>query len=258
MRVSLNDMDTQYKTPGKLEVRRALHAKYSVNPQGFDNWLHSFYGIAPGFRVLELGCGTGESWLADAPALPRDAAITLTDLSPGMVERARETLGAYPQFAFQTADIQSIPFEDAAFDLVLAHMMLYHVPELPRALMEVRRVLKPEGRFHCATYGEHTVLKVLRPLLPELKAGERFNRRFTLQNGAATLGAVFSKVERCDYEDALEITEVEDLVDYLYSLPNQADLSPALRPEIARRLRERQENGVLRIPKEYGVFICQR
>lgn len=251
-------MDTQYKTPEKLDVRRALHAKYSVNPQGFDNWLHTFYGIAPGFRVLELGCGTGESWLAQASEFPRDAAITLTDLSPGMVERARETLGAWPQFSFQTADAQSIPFEDASFDLVLAHMMLYHVPDLPLALAEVRRVLKPEGRFLCATYGEHTVLKVLRPLLPGLKAGERFNRRFTLQNGAATLGTVFSKVERFDYEDALEITGVEDLLDYLYSLPSQEGLSPELRPVFARRLRERQENGLLRIPKEYGVFICQR
>ena len=135
-------------------------------------------------------------------------------------------------------------------------MMLYHVPDLPRTLMEVRRVLKPEGRFLCATFGEHTVLNALQPLLPELRA-ERFNRRFTLQNGAATLGAVFSIVERHDYEDALAITEIGDLVDYLYSLPSQEGLSPALRPSIARRLRERQENGVLRIPKEYGLFICQ-
>lgn len=250
-------MDTQYKTPEKLDVRRALHAKYSVNPQGFDKWLHTFYAIEPGFRVLELGCGTGAGWLADAPALPRDAAITLTDLSPGMVERARKTLGAYPQFAFQTADIRSIPFEDDSFDRVLAHMMLYHVPDLPLALAEVRRVLKPEGRFLCATFGEHTVLNALQPLLPELRA-ERFNRRFTLQNGAATLGAVFSIVERHDYEDALAITEIGDLVDYLYSLPSQEGLSPELRPVFARRLRERQENGVLRIPKEYGVFICRR
>ena len=249
-------MDTQYKTPEKLDVRRALHAKYSVNPQGFDKWLHTFYRIKPGFRVLELGCGTGAGWLAQASALPRDAAITLTDLSPGMVGRARETLGAFPQFAFQTADIQSIPFESGSFDLVLAHMMLYHVPDLARALSEVRRVLKPEGRFLCATFGEHTVLNALQPLLPELRA-ERFNRRFTLQNGAATLGAVFSIVERHDYEDALSITEIGDLVDYLYSLPSQEGLSPALRPSIARRLRERQENGVLRIPKEYGLFICQ-
>ena len=251
-------MDTQYKTPEKLDVRRALHAKYSVNPQGFDKWLHTFNELRPGFRALELGCGTGEGWLSLAPALPEDAAITLTDLSPGMVERARETLGEHPQFSFQTADIQSIPFEDARFDLVLAHMMLYHVPDLPRALAEVRRVLKQEGRFLCATYGENTVVNVLRPLLPELRAGERFNRRFTLQNGADILGAFFSKVERFDYEDALAITEVEDLVDYLYTLPSQEGLSPALRPELARRLREKQENGVLRIPKEYGIFICHR
>ena len=251
-------MTTQYKTPEKLEIRRALHEKYSVNRLGFDKWLHGFYAIEPGFRVLELGCGTGEGWRVHVSSLPENAAITLTDRSPGMVERARETLGSCPRFAFQPADIQSIPFADNSFDLVLAHMMLYHVPDLPLALSEARRVLKPEGRFLCATFGEHTILNHLQLLLPELGASESFNRRFTLQNGADILGVYFSKVERHDYEDALEITRIEDLVDYLYSLPSQEGLSPELRPVFARRLRERQENGVLRIPKEYGVFICRR
>lgn len=49
-------------------------------------------------------------------------------------------------------DIQNIPYEDNSFDLVIANMMLYHVPDLPRALAEVGRVLKPEGKLYTATF----------------------------------------------------------------------------------------------------------
>lgn len=57
------------------------------------------------------------------------------------------------RFTFAQADAQALPFRDASFDAVIANHMLYHVPDIPRALGEVRRVLKPSGFCYAATMG---------------------------------------------------------------------------------------------------------
>ena len=57
--------------------------------------------------------------------------------------------------------------------------------------------------------------------------------------------------------DRLEVTEPEDVTDYLYSLTGMADLDPALRPAVTAKLRGMMEDGKLIIPKEYGMFICR-
>lgn len=53
----------QYSTADNLNTRISIHQKYSVNRQGFGNWIFSNYQIYKGMSVLELGCGTGEMWL---------------------------------------------------------------------------------------------------------------------------------------------------------------------------------------------------
>ena len=93
-------------------------------------------------------------------------------------------------------------------------------------------------------------------LLGRFGVADSLNRRFTLQNGGEKLKAHFSDVTREDYPDALAITDPEDLADYLYSLGSMAGLDPAYRPEIIDTLRREMKNGVLTVPKEYGMFIC--
>jgi len=70
------------------------------------------------------------------------------DLSPGMIERAEAT---HPAVEFALADAQALPFPDATFDVVTARHMLYHVPDIGKALSEMRRVLKPGGYFLAVT-----------------------------------------------------------------------------------------------------------
>ena len=75
--------------------------------------------------------------------------MTLTDISPAMVDAAREQLDDVCGVKFEFADIQNLPYPDASFDVVIANMMLYHVPDIARGLSEVRRVLRRDGRFFC-------------------------------------------------------------------------------------------------------------
>lgn len=52
----------QYADSRNLSTRINLHAKYSVNKQGFGNWIYSQYHFAPDMSILEIGCGNGSIW----------------------------------------------------------------------------------------------------------------------------------------------------------------------------------------------------
>ena len=113
------------------------------------DWLLTQYPIHAGDNVLELGCGTGSMWKGRIEHLPFGCHVTLTDISPAMVDAAREQLADVRGVKFECADIQNLPYPDASFDVVIANMMLYHVPDIARGLSEVRRVLRRDGRFFC-------------------------------------------------------------------------------------------------------------
>ena len=103
-----------------------------------------------------MGCGPGRFWLAAAARLPADLAITLADLSPGMLAEALASvrrLGRWPDVRGDVADVCALPFADASFDVVLAMHMLYHAPDPDLAVREIARVLKPGGRAIVTTNG---------------------------------------------------------------------------------------------------------
>lgn len=92
--------------------------------------------VAPGERVLDVGCGTG--LLA---ARLRHAHVVGLDLSAGMLARARSSLVPVQ------GDARALPFRDASFDVAFAvTALLVPVRDLERALLELRRVLVPGGR----------------------------------------------------------------------------------------------------------------
>lgn len=252
----MNNIQRQYRTAEHLNTRISIHDKYSVNKMGFGNWIVSHYPIEPGFRILELGCGTGSMWMGHLDLI-RDASLVLTDFSEGMLDTARSNLPRRENISFRQVDIQDIPFPDGSFDLVIANMMLYHVPDLHRGLSEVRRVLKDGGTFCCATYGEHGIAQFVTELLRKENVTCSIGTAFTLQNGGETLARHFSRVERLDYPDALEITDLNDFLDYIYSLSSLSNISTVERPVLLDALERRTENGVLRVPKEYGMFLCK-
>lgn len=248
-----NLIKTQYANPEKLDIRIALHQKYSLNQQPFGDWILSHYQLKPGMRMLELGCGTGNMWHDAARWLPHDASLILTDFSEGMLETARATVPELPNISFRQVDIQQIPYETDTFDVVIANMMLYHVPDLAKGLGEVARVLKPDGRFFCATVGEHGVAEWLAQVLG-CADGNKYP--FSLQNGTSHLKSFFGHVETSLREDGLWVTDVEDLMEYVFSMASFSGLCQRPRQEVAALLEAQMKDGVIAIPKEYGLFIA--
>lgn len=104
-------------------------------------------------RTLEIGAGTGLNVEHYPEAVTE---LVLTEPDPHMATRLRRRLEASPPPVASTrvveADAGALPFEDASFDTVVGTLVLCSVPEPPRAVAELRRVLKPGGRF---LYIEH-------------------------------------------------------------------------------------------------------
>lgn len=100
--------------------------------------LVDFIGEGSG-RALEVGCGEGRV----SRELKRlGYHVTATDAVAAMVEAAREGNSADD---YHVAGLGDLPFDDKSFDLVMAYNVLMDVEDVPGALREIRRVLKPEG-----------------------------------------------------------------------------------------------------------------
>ena len=243
---------SQYATSAKLETRISIHEKYSRNKQPFGEWIVSHYQLLPCEQVLELGCGTGSMW--QGVQLPEACHVTLTDLSSGMLDAARANT-THLNADYSVCDAMSLPYPDGCFDVVIANMMLYHVPDISRALREIRRVLKPDGRFFAATFGEHGVTEAV---LDMFSLPCTANHRFTLQNGTAQLKQCFSHVVVRTRPDALDVTDLHDLISYLRTMAGMTVLADIPDEDLLQVFSQHMENGILALPNEYGLFICRR
>jgi SAM-dependent methyltransferase len=101
----------------------------------------------PRAAVLEVAAGSGILTRHLRAALPPDATLTATDISPPMLELARAHLGDTRGIDWQPADAAALPFADGAFDAVVCQFGLMFVADKPRAAREAFRVLRPGGQF---------------------------------------------------------------------------------------------------------------
>lgn len=256
---SSNDKDAvqeQYASSKSLDIRLNFHNMYSTNKMGFGPWLVSNYEIKEGMKVLELGIGTGSMWVGHDDLVARCDKLVLSDFSEGMLETAKKNVGERANVEFKQIDVQNIPYEDGSFDIVIANMMLYHVPDINKAVSEIRRVLKDDGVFYSATYGEHNFNDIIAEWFGIIGENYDPNHLFTLQNGGAVLEKEFAKVEVRRYQDSLHITKVDDLVEYLQSLKALHGIGTLGRDKMFEMLNPHVENGAIDLQKEYGTFVA--
>jgi ubiquinone/menaquinone biosynthesis C-methylase UbiE len=256
--------DVQYRDPAKLTARADLHTKYGTATVGWFGWVLAQIDWPTAADVLEVGCGPGWLWAEETADLPGGLRLTLIDLSPGMVAVAADRARSTSRIAVveaRVADAQELPFDDDAFDVVIANHMLYHVPEPQRAVAEFARVLRPDGVLVAATNGARHLRQLWEvrsrvfggpptSVLPEI---------FGSVTGAAILRRAFSRVEWRDYEDTLRCTDPDDVVAFLISAPPGEDASPAQLADLRLTVKDRFDagGGVFTISKETGVLLAR-
>lgn len=249
-------LNEQYKDASNFNTRLHMIQSLSTQPVDWYAWIFSRVKKLPQSRVLELGCGPGYLWQRNLERIPQDWDITLSDFSPGMLKDAHLNLcHSGRHFNFQLVDAQEIPFEDNHFDILIANLMLYHVPDRARAFAEIKRVLKPHGLFYAATVTE-TAMADLEALMrgAGIQPWEDVVS-FSLENGAGQLAPWFSHIERQRLENTVVIKEAEPLITFVRSGIPQSEqnetkfqrLRELLQQELTRR-------GELRVHMDIGLF----
>ena len=144
-----------YATGDSLIQRLAEQEKtrYELEPYIFD---FARFAEASGRDVLEIGVGMGADHLQWAKAHPRRlAGIDLTERAVAFTRSRLEANGFRPEV--EVGDAENLSFADSSFDLVYSWGVLHHSPNTPRAIDEVRRVLRPGGVARIMIYHTRSI-----------------------------------------------------------------------------------------------------
>jgi SAM-dependent methyltransferase len=103
--------------------------------------------LAPGQQVLDIGSGPGLLLRELALSVGPEGAAVGLDLAAPMLEAARRRCAGLAQVALEQGDAAALPFADARFDALVTTQVYEYVRDIPAALAEARRVLRPGGRL---------------------------------------------------------------------------------------------------------------
>lgn len=158
-RSALAGIALQAHAQSSLPVERPRPEVMSVFWEPLDRQMIDWLAPAKSAHVLDAGCGRGDH----VRLFAERCRVTGIDLKSDLLDYARGRLAATRlsrNATLRQADIAKLPFEDAAFDLVWSSHVFHGLPNIAPAARELKRVLRPGGRF---ALRENRVLSALLP-----------------------------------------------------------------------------------------------
>ncbi|HXN03874.1 MAG TPA: methyltransferase domain-containing protein [Candidatus Acidoferrum sp.] len=206
----------------------------------------------PGKRILDLACGPGTLSYPLARAVTPGGEVVGIDLATGMIELAQRDAPPGLPLTFELMDMEDLRFPDLSFDAAVSGHGLQFVPDLRRALMETRRVLKPGARMAASVpvdpatpSGAQAILEraVGGALPPAPKARDQVATRQIVDDaeafGATARQAGFSAAEVVRYEESTTWASPQHFIDMSagwWSMAIRLDgLAPAQRVTLLER-----------------------
>ncbi len=244
-----------YSSHGPLAARMSIY-RWQVDPVDLPGLaVRELTGVSG--AVLDAGCGLG-TYVMRLNAERPDLAVLGLDLSAGMGPMI-------------VGDVGQLPLADGSVSAALAMHMLYHVPDIPAAATELRRVIASGGPLLASTNGPGDKLEIGRLWAAAASdlTGEKVevrdgDSRFTLNDGHL-LRTSFDSVEVSVFDRETLVPEVEPVVAFVDSMRGLAETDlPAGVPWEAflGRVRERvgaevERNGSFRLGNQVGYFACR-
>ena len=192
--------------------------------------------------------------------MPTTMQVTLTDLSPGMVDEAvaRATANGFSRLSGHACDVQALPFDDRTFDVVVANHMMYHVPDPDRGVSEIARVLRPDGVALVATNG-YGHMREINDAIAEVFGSheEKLYEVFGIDTGEARLREQFGSIVWHAFDNDLVVDDPEAVIAYGLSFPPGENATGEQRHEFSGAVRRRFADGRLRIRTRTGAFVCR-
>ena len=208
----------QYNSDKNLNLRSNLHS-YNVNKIDWDVWCFENMKFCKNDKVLELGCGNGKLWLKNKEKIETDLNITLSDFSKSMIKSAKNNLKEINMdFQYKEINAEKIPYKDETFDVIIAEHMIYFVSNIEKALEEIKRVLKPNGKVYITTNSKNT-MNELNELCEKFApnsglSNNGLSERCNLEEGEKLLKKYFNNVSLNVLEGKIILSESEPLVSY--------------------------------------------
>jgi SAM-dependent methyltransferase len=262
-------VNESYAIEGTLSVRIEAHRRYSVPHVDLPAWALDWHRWRGDETVLDIGTGTGQYLAPLRERVPRGRIIA-GDLAWGMLRDLRAR-GVPGDACLLNADAEVLPLADESCDAIIASYVMFFVPDIPRAVAELHRILRPGGILLAVTLA-HVYMEELRVAmnraLSALGASNETSmgqvpRRFDLDTGMAYLEQRLRVTTR-RLESEFVFPSVEPVLAYVNSMQTEFrdDLPPnrtwdefmaVLRDVIQTELAVR---GEFRVSKNAGVLIA--